>query len=79
MLIVDGNALKSSYLETLTTYTAGLLISCTVGHYHNFCCPGPVLIPRPDSETSAQTIRVNVLNFSVKPKNRISASYTKRR
>ena len=31
--------------------TAGLLISCTVGLRHNFCCRGPILIPRPDSET----------------------------
>ena len=30
---------------------------------HNFCCRGPILIPRPDSETSALTTRVNVLEF----------------
>ena len=46
--------------------TAGLPISCTVGRRHNFCCRGPILIPRPDSETSAQTTRVNVLDFFVK-------------
>ena len=28
---------------------------------HIFCCRGPILIPRPDSETSAQTTRGNVL------------------
>ena len=39
--------------------TAGLPISYTVGRRHNFCCRGPILIPRPDSETSAQTTRVN--------------------
>ena len=60
--------------------TAGLLISWTVGLLlHNFCCRGPILIPRPDSETSAQTTRTNVLDFFVKPKTGISASYTKRR
>ena len=31
------------------------------------------------SETSAQTTRVNVLDFFEKPKNGISASFTKRR
>ena len=41
--------------------TAGLPISWTVGLLHNFCCRGLILIPRPDSETSAQTTRVNVL------------------
>ena len=46
--------------------TAGLLIDCTVGLLHNFCCRGPILIPRPDSETSAQTTRVNVLDFFCK-------------
>ena len=58
--------------------TAGLLISWTVGLLHNFCCQGPILIPRPDSETSAQTTRENILDFIVKPKHGISASYTKR-
>ena len=48
--------------------TAGLPISYTVGRRHNFCCRGPILIPRPDSETSAQTTRVNLLDFFVKPK-----------
>ena len=43
--------------------TAGLPISWTVGLLHNFCCRGLILIPRPDSETSAQTTRVNVLDF----------------
>ena len=59
--------------------TAGLPISWTVGRCPNFCCWNPILIPRPDSETSAQTTRVNVLGFLVKPKNGISASYTERR
>ena len=68
------------YIATGTTATtAGLPISYTVGHCDNFCCRGPILIPRPDSETSAQTTRVNVLDFFVKAKNRSSASYTKRR
>ena len=49
--------------------TAGLPISWTVGQVYNFCCRGPILILRPDSETSAQTIRVNVLDYFVKPKN----------
>ena len=44
-------------------HTAGLPISYTVGQVCNFCCRGPILIPRPDSETSAQTTRVNVLVF----------------
>ena len=56
----------------------GLPISWTLGLLYNFCCRGPILIPRPDSETSAQTTRGNVLDFFVKPKNGISASYTKR-
>ena len=58
--------------------TAGLLISYTVGLRHNFCCRGPILIPSPDSETSAQTTRTFVLDFFVKPKNGISAFYTKK-
>ena len=56
---------------------AGLPISYTVARRHSFWWRGPILIPRPDSETSAQTTRVNVLDFFVKPKNGISASYTK--
>ena len=44
----------------------GLLISYNAGLRHNFCCRGPILIPRPDSETSAQTTRVNVLDFFCK-------------
>ena len=60
-------------------HTAGLPISLTWGLRHNFCYRGPILIPRPDSETSAQTTCGNVLDFFVKPKNGISASYTKRR
>ena len=59
--------------------TAGLPISWTVGQLHNFCCRGPILIPGPDSETSAQTTRTDVLTFFVKPKTGISAFYTKRR
>ena len=59
--------------------TAGLPISYTVGRRQNFCCRGPILIPRPDSETSAQTTRSFVLHFFVKPKNGISDFYTKRR
>ena len=62
-----------------TIATAGLPISYTVGLLHNFCFRGPILIPRPDSETSAQTTRTNVLTFFVKPKTGISAFYTKRR
>ena len=46
---------------------------------HSFCCRGPILILRPDSEISAQTTRVNVLDFFVKPNNGISAFFTKRR
>ena len=46
--------------------TAGLLIGYTVGRRHNFCCRGLILIPRPDSETSAQITRVNVLDFFCK-------------
>ena len=45
------------------TLTAGLPISWTVGRRHNFCCRGPILIPRPDSETAAQMTRVNALDF----------------
>ena len=41
--------------------TAGLLISYTVGRRHNVCCRGPILITRPDSETSAQTTHVSML------------------
>ena len=52
-------------------HTAGLPISYTVGRRHNFCCRGPILIPRPDSETSAQTTRGNVLDFFVEPKKKI--------
>jgi len=70
---------QSCQLLYINTHTAGLPISYTVGRRHNFCCRGPILIPRPDSETSAQTTRADVLDFFVKPKNRISASYTKRR
>ena len=40
---------------------------------------GPILIPRPVLGSPAQTTRVNVLDFFVKPKNGISASYAKRR
>ena len=68
----------SSVHKSLDT-TAGMLISFTVGLRHNFCYRGPILIPRPDSETSAQTTRAHVLDFFVKPKNGISAFYTKRR
>ena len=59
--------------------TAGLLISCTLGRCHNFCCRGPILIPRPVLEIPAQTTRGNVLDFFVKPKNGITVSFTKRR
>ena len=59
--------------------TAGLPISCTLGRCHNFCCRGPILIPRPVLEIPAQTTRGNVLDFFVKPKNGISVSFTKRR
>ena len=65
--------------RTLNSNTAGLPISWTVGLLNNFCCRGPILIPRPDSETSTQITRGNVLDFFVKPKNGISASHTKRR
>ena len=67
--------------KSLFRTTAGLSISYTVGrrHSHNFCCRGPILIPRPDPETLAQTTRGNVLDFFGKLKNGISASYTKRR
>ena len=60
-------------------FTVEMPIRYTVGRRHNFCCRGPILIPRPDSETSAQTTRVNVLGVFVKPKNGVSESYTKRR
>ena len=43
--------------------TAGLLIICTVGRRHNFCCRGPILIPRPVLESPAQTTRVMLLDF----------------
>ena len=43
--------------------TAGLPISLTWGLRHNFCCRGPILSPRPVLESSAQTTRVNVLDF----------------
>ena len=42
---------------------AGLPISWTWGLRHNFCWRCPILIPRPDSETSVQTTRVHVLDF----------------
>ena len=32
-------------------------------YFITFCCRGPMLIPRPDSDTSAQTTRVNVPDF----------------
>ena len=63
------NGLKYDFYikgPTMTRYrqtglhTAGLPISYTVGRRHNFCCRDPILIPRPDSETSAQTTRDNV-------------------
>ena len=52
--------------------TAGLPVRLTC------CCRGPILILGPVLEFSVQTTRVNVLDFFVKPKNKISASYTKR-
>ena len=79
MLNCDVYVFFVDFLALLALITAGVLISCTVGLRHNVCCQGPVLIPRQDSETSAQTTRVNVPDFFVKPKNRISAFYTKRR
>ena len=57
--------------------TAGLPISCTLGHCHNFCCRGPILIPRPVLKSPAQTTCGNVLDFFVKPKNGISVSFAK--
>ena len=48
-------------LTAVTMATAGLPISYTLGRHHNFCCRCLVLIPRPDSETSAQTTRGSVL------------------
>ena len=65
--------------EFLSGFTAGLPISLTWGLRHNFCCRGPILIPRPVLESPAQTTRGNVPDFFVRPKNGISASYTKRR
>ena len=59
--------------------TAGLPIRWTVGRRHKFCRRGQILIPRPVLESPAQTTRVNVLDFFVKPKNGISVSYIKRR
>ena len=48
--------------------TAGLPVSLTWGLRHNFCCRGLILIPVAVLESPAQTIRVNVLDFFVKPK-----------
>ena len=47
----------------LARFTAGLPISYTWGLRHNFCCRGPILIPRPVLESPAQTTCVNVLVF----------------
>ena len=43
--------------------TAGLPISCTLGHCHNFYCRGPILILGPVLESPAQTTRVTLLDF----------------
>ena len=79
---ITGTFYFAEVNDRITRYrisTAGMPISYTVGCRHNFCCRGPILIPRPDSETSAQTTLVNVLDSFVKPNHGISASYTKRR
>ena len=52
-------------------HTAGLPISLTWGLRHNFCYRGPILIQRSVLEFPAQTTRVMLLNFVVKPKKRI--------
>ena len=43
---------------------------------HNFCCRGPILIPRPVLKSPAQTTHDNILDFFVKHKNRFSASFS---
>ena len=69
----------TNYFCARNTRTAGLPVSLTWGLRHNFCCRGPILIPRPVLEFPAQTTRGNVLDFFVKPKDGDSVSFTKRR
>ena len=50
--------------------TAGLPISCTLGHGHNLFCRGPNLKPRPVLDLTAQTIPGKVLDFFCKTSKR---------
>ena len=74
---------RKAHFSSVSMYWSSLQLDCpSVTHWdpcHNFCWRGPILIPRPVLESPAQTTRVNVLDFFVKPKNGISASFTKRR
>ena len=58
--------------------TAGLPIKFEWGQRHNFCRRGPILIPRPDLETSAQTTRVSVHVVFVKPNHENFSFFTER-